>query len=653
MSSSILIVPSVTKGNGSGHIVRCLALARALGPGAAVYAPEAKAETIWSAAEISLAYAREAKGVRIVSRLGEPGEEGGCWDLVVLDRRATAVEELAYWERLGPVAAIDEGGEARERAHYLVDILPRHPTARGGEANLSGIGLLALPRTRRDPPRSFKRILVSFGGEDAAGLSLSLSRRLVAERLAEPADLTIVSGALRRGAPPAGLDGVTLLGPVQDLKEHLNRYDLVLTQFGLTAFEAAWAGCGVVLLNPSKYHRELSRAAGFPEIGVVRPDTQALRRLISSPAEVLAALAPMLPAAPESLADRIGELPPAEMRDCPACSSPERKAQYRDRRKSYFRCSSCGALYMTRFGPAEGASRYGKSYFFEEYKRQYGKTYLEDWPALTRMADGRLRAIERVAAGSLGRSKGLLVMDIGCAYGAFLARARERGHESRGFDISEEAVAYVRGELGIPAVAGDFLEQDIASPLGGPFDALSMWYVVEHFADLGKALRNAAALVRPGGVLALSTPSGEGASALFARERFFESSPSDHYTIWEPSRARSLLRAYGFRVARIRITGHHPERLPGLGFLGRGPESSGALGPGGRRGFGHRVLSLLGAAASRILGLGDTFEVYAVREPALVPRQPALGFRGPGRRASDREGQAWIARRGAHGKRGR
>jgi SAM-dependent methyltransferase len=648
MSSSILIVPSVTKGNGSGHIVRCLSLARSLGPGAAVYAPEAKAETIWSAAEISLAYARESAGVRVVSRLGEPGERDGSWDLVVLDRRATASEELAFWERLGPVLAVDEGGEARERAHYLIDILPRHPSARGGPANLSGIGLLSLPRARRESPRSFRRVLVSFGGEDSAGLSLALARRLVAERLVDPGDLTVVSGALRRGAPPAGLDGATLLGPVQDLKEHLHRYDLVLTQFGLTAFEAAWAGCGVVLLNPSKYHRDLARAAGFPEIGVGRPDTQALRRLMSSPAEVLAALAPMLPAEPESLADRIGELVPAGPRDCPACSGAERRAVYRGRRKSYFRCSACGTLYMTRFGSREGAARYGAAYFFEEYKRQYGRTYLEDWPALTRMADARLRSIESVAARSLGRSRGLSILDVGCAFGPFLARSRERGHDPRGLDVSEEAVAYVRGELGIPATSGDFLDQDLASPLGGPFDALSMWYVAEHFADLGKALRNAAALVRPGGVLALSTPSGEGASALFARSGFFEASPSDHFTIWEPSRTRALLKAYGFRVARIRITGHHPERLPGLRFLAEGGGDGPVLGR-----LTRRMAALLGKAASRIAGLGDTFEVYAVREPALVPRSASAGYRGPGRRESDREDQAWGARRGAHGRRGR
>jgi len=298
MSRRILLVPSVAKGKGSGHIVRCLSLARELGRGAAVFVPAAKAPTSWSAAELSLAYARELAGIELVSSLHDEGREaatvgrGGAWDLIVLDRRSTSMEELGFWERIAPVLAIDEGGPARNSAHYLIDILPR-PRRRPGAggrfaANASSLGFLDLPARRREPPAAFARILVSFGGEDPAGLSLSLARSILAEGLAAPSDLTIVTGALMRGAPPAGLEGVTVLAPVQDLKEHLASYDLVLTQFGLTAFEAAWAGCGVILLNPGSYHRSLARSAGFPEIGVRRPDLRALRRFLRSPAETLA-----------------------------------------------------------------------------------------------------------------------------------------------------------------------------------------------------------------------------------------------------------------------------------------------------------------------------------------------------------------------------
>ena len=91
-----------------------------------------------------------------------------------------------------------------------------------------------------------------------------------------------------------------------------------------------------------------------------------------------------------------------------------------------------------------------------------------------------------------------------------------------------------------------------------------MWYVIEHFKDLGKVLRKVSTLVRKGGVFAFSTPSGEGISAVSDKEHFYEISPTDHYTIWEPSKADSILRIFGFRVEKIVSTGHHPERFPSI-----------------------------------------------------------------------------------------
>jgi 2-polyprenyl-3-methyl-5-hydroxy-6-metoxy-1,4-benzoquinol methylase len=630
----------VAKGNGSGHIVRCLSLARSLGQGAAVFVPAAKSETSWSAAELSIAYARELSGVELVSSLRADARAGGPevelgWDFVVLDRRATSLEELAFWERFGPVLAIDEGGAARESAHYLIDILPsaaprflRPGDRRAGDRpNKASLGFLDLPQSRRDPPASFERVLASFGGEDPAGLSLSLARTLVAEGIVAPSDLTIVTGALRRGAAPAGLDGVTVLGPVQDLKEHLSRYDLVFTQFGLTAFEAAWAGCGVILLNPTPYHRALSRAVGFPEIGVRQPDLAALRRLLRSPAELLSRTAALAPEETESLADFIAALAPAGPTVCPACGSAVPRAMYRDEDRSFFRCSSCGMIYLARFS-AGRENPYKESYFFDEYRRQYGVTYLEDWPKLQAFAHGRLDELETLARASLGTASGLSVLDVGCAYGPFLAAARARGHDPFGLDAAPEAADYVRRELGIPAVSGDFLDSAVASAFGGPFDLLTMWYVVEHFDDLDRALRNAAALLRPGGVLALSTPSGEGASARFGRRGFFARSPADHFTVWEPSRVRGILKAYGFRVEKIRITGHHPERLPLIrGFVRRG----GLLGALG---------AALGILFSRLVGLGDTFEVYALRETAGEGPEAVSAWSLPSRRGKGAASEA-------------
>jgi hypothetical protein len=127
---------------------------------------------------------------------------------------------------------------------------------------------------------------------------------------------------------------------------------------------------------------------------------------------------------------------------------------------------------------------------------------------------------------------------------------------------------------------------------------VTLWYVIEHFSDAGAALDKAWRLLPVGGVLAFSTPNGRGISGLTDRVGFLRASPFDHITIFSPRGLRELLARRGFALKVLRVTGHHPERFPGV--LGRLARRSGAS---------RRAL----LQASRLFGLGDTFEAYAVK----------------------------------------
>ena len=127
---------------------------------------------------------------------------------------------------------------------------------------------------------------------------------------------------------------------------------------------------------------------------------------------------------------------------------------------------------------------------------------------------------------------------------------------------------------------------------------MTLWYVIEHFPDLGSVLAKASALLPQGGVLAFSTPNGRGISARLDLRQFLLHSPGDHFVILSPRSLRRVLAPFGFSLQRVRITGHHPERFPGV--LGQAAEKwTGAA----------RVLR----AVSVLLRLGDTFEAYAVK----------------------------------------
>jgi 2-polyprenyl-3-methyl-5-hydroxy-6-metoxy-1,4-benzoquinol methylase len=476
---------------------------------------------------------------------------------------------------------------------YVVDTLPRIDRS---PANVSDPAYLELPQTSAAPPvgsGSTRHVLISFGGEDPAHLTEQTAALLAPNGAGQR--VSVVRPSMRElGAIPAG---IRVIEPQPDLVSLLKSADWVITSFGMTAYEAAALGRRVITVAPTTYHDRLAAVAGFYRAGVERPAPWRIQWALGQTADHGPATTSWPGPDPASLGTRkslsvlIQELPGPRRRGCPVHEGAHGGAVWRNEEKSYFRCPRCGLVYMERF--ARDEERYDESYFMEEYRAQYGRTYLDDFRHIYGMGRRRLVDVRRARGTRATGTPALL--DVGCAYGPFLAAARDEGYAPFGIDIAPEAVAYVRDELGIPAVAGNVLDLDIEASLGrSQFDVVALWYVVEHFDRLDELLSRLAQLVRTGGVLALSTPHGGGVSARRAPDRFFRASPRDHYTIWNRESAAFVLGEYGFGVDRVVVTGHHPERYPAV-QRGTLPKSAAAI---------H----------SRLFGRGDTFEIYAVRE---------------------------------------
>jgi 2-polyprenyl-3-methyl-5-hydroxy-6-metoxy-1,4-benzoquinol methylase len=171
-----------------------------------------------------------------------------------------------------------------------------------------------------------------------------------------------------------------------------------------------------------------------------------------------------------------------------------------------------------------------------------------------------------------------------------------------GLDVAQSAVDYVCGELNLPACRAPLETFDPMQEFGiDGFDAVTLWFVIEHFDNAGAVLKKLNTLLKKGGILAFSTPSAAGISAQSDPQRFFETSPHDHHTLWSPKTAAAVLSRFGFRVVKIVSTGHHPERFPEV------------------KKHPHNFLTVKTAAvASRLLKLGDTFEVYCIKESGEV-----------------------------------
>jgi 2-polyprenyl-3-methyl-5-hydroxy-6-metoxy-1,4-benzoquinol methylase len=102
-------------------------------------------------------------------------------------------------------------------------------------------------------------------------------------------------------------------------------------------------------------------------------------------------------------------------------------------------------------------------------------------------------------------------LDVGCAYGGFVAAFADAGAvDVAGFDFNPQLLDYARALLqdyGIPArlEQGSILDRTVAARFGR-FDLITCNDVLEHVGDQGTALENLASLLAPGGYMCLEIP---------------------------------------------------------------------------------------------------------------------------------------------------
>ena len=591
MGNNILIIPCCEKGKGSGHFMRCIRLVsdlRALNSNARIYLPH----------DFNVP---ESVNFNIEWQADDQFKP----DLIILDRFKTPLNELKKWKKISPVIGIDEGGKYRDKMDFLIDVLIPKDFIKPAANTASAALIKFLPVSVKKQTNNKKiKILIAFGQEDSAGLGIKTAK-ILSKKNIDNAEITLLSGALKDShSAPQDLKKIKVLHAIPGLAEHLNEYDLVITHYGLTAYEAVFSGTALLLAHPSFLHKKLAKAAGFLSFSKYikillknRKDIHAQIIKIQEHYDKIAADL-KLDSKETSLSGLINSLSVQVSLHCPVCGreTPEHSiARFYER--TYRRCRNCANIYMDRTFPP--AIEYEREYFFESYKKQYGKTYIEDFPNLTALAEKRLKNIKsllnKTALESLN-GENPAILDIGCAYGPFLYAAKKEGFSPYGIDPAKDAVSYVQTQMGIPAAEGYF--PGCSSSFLKPhfFNAVTLWYVIEHFRDCVPVFTEIKKLLKQGGLLAFSTPSFTGISGRSSLKDFLFKSPADHYTIWSPSACRKALALCGFKVKKIVINGHHPERFPLLGKFAKNKTG---------------VVYCLLSAISRLLKTGDTFEVYA------------------------------------------
>ena len=128
-------------------------------------------------------------------------------------------------------------------------------------------------------------------------------------------------------------------------------------------------------------------------------------------------------------------------------------------------------------------------------------------PARLGFIRGQLIEHFKLEAERLHPFDGLRVLDIGCGGGLIAEPLARLGASVTAIDPAEENIAAARAHSGPQGLEIDYRVgrvEDLGNA-GPSFDAVMCLEVIEHVPDVGGFLKCCAALVRPGGIMILST----------------------------------------------------------------------------------------------------------------------------------------------------
>jgi SAM-dependent methyltransferase len=130
----------------------------------------------------------------------------------------------------------------------------------------------------------------------------------------------------------------------------------------------------------------------------------------------------------------------------------------------------------------------------------------------------------------------------------FLDEARSSFSTVTGIDICEGPVSYARETLQLDARVGDVLSEDFDAET---FDVVCMWDTIEHLAAPDEVLSRAAALLRPGGTLYLTTGDIGSWNARWRGPRWRQIHPPSHVNYFSRRTIVTVLDRTGYDVVGL------------------------------------------------------------------------------------------------------
>jgi 2-polyprenyl-3-methyl-5-hydroxy-6-metoxy-1,4-benzoquinol methylase len=209
-----------------------------------------------------------------------------------------------------------------------------------------------------------------------------------------------------------------------------------------------------------------------------------------------------------------------------------------------FYCRKDGAVYYVE--PASGTIFQAEmpsvgtmnQYADNEYSSGAYQEYAKSRDLKIATAQPRLAAIKRLTQGER-------LLDVGCATGFFMEAAADQGFDVRGLEFSTVAIGLARPDIRERIVCGDV--NTLLSREPEKFDVVTAFDIIEHVQNPAKFIEEIGQILRPGGVLAISSPDTGHFLRYLMGSKWPMLQPMQHTVLFSRRGIAALLERCGFR----------------------------------------------------------------------------------------------------------
>jgi 2-polyprenyl-3-methyl-5-hydroxy-6-metoxy-1,4-benzoquinol methylase len=237
---------------------------------------------------------------------------------------------------------------------------------------------------------------------------------------------------------------------------------------------------------------------------------------------------------------------------CPVCGSENANEYCVKDRFRYWVCSSCGMVYMNpRLNSAATLAFYNcpaneiynetKFHASQDGSSEDDKINFENLQLLVDHVGSEFCA---------DKLRGKKVLEIGCAKGYFLNRAKELGAEVFGIELNKISVEIARQTLSDHVYDRDLFELNLPDD---EFDVVYSRDLIEHIHDPLPFLKEVSRIMKPGATLFMETHNVDGLIHRIVRGKHTCIFGFEHPVHWSPKTLSLALNGSGFETQHVQF----------------------------------------------------------------------------------------------------